>query len=193
MMGDVSVEISYEENGIKRAVSQPISVSEKAVDYLEVQGKPDKTEYTEGDSFERTGLIITAHYNDGTTEVVTEKCVVTPSTLEKNDFEVTMSYGGQSVKITGLTVKSREPQKKPEGDKPNKNNKDSSQQKKSDRTPSGKTNGSTSYSTWTVKTGDDAKLLLAVGGLMSALLIVVVVGIVIKKKRDRDNKDHEET
>ena len=186
-----AIEISYTEGDIVKAVSLEISVAEKAVDYLEVQGKPNKTEYTEGDSFEQTGLIIIAHYNDGTTEEVTEKCVVTPSILEKNDTEVTLSYGGQSVKITGLTVKSREPQKKPEGDKPDKNDKDSSQEKKSDGTPSGKTGGSPSYSTWTVKTGDDAKLLLAVGGLMSALLIVVVIGIVMKKKRDRENKNHE--
>lgn len=39
----------------------------KTVDHIEITTPPDKTEYNAGDKFEPAGMVVTAHYTDGTT------------------------------------------------------------------------------------------------------------------------------
>ena len=65
---------------------------------------PSKTTYTAGESFNPSGLTITANYSDSTSEDVTNSVVWTPDPLTAGTTSVTGTYGGKSITITGLTV-----------------------------------------------------------------------------------------
>lgn len=65
---------------------------------------PTKTTYIAGESFDPTGLTITATYSDSTTGDVTSSVVWTPDPLTAGTTSVTGTFGGKSITITGLTV-----------------------------------------------------------------------------------------
>ena len=44
----------------------------KTVESIEITKQPDKTEYMAGEDFDPTGMVVTAHYTDGTTAVLPE-------------------------------------------------------------------------------------------------------------------------
>ena len=62
---------------------------------IEVTTSPTTVEYTEGDSLDLTGLVVTATFNDGSTEDVTSQCVMSPAAgtvLATTDTSVNISY-----------------------------------------------------------------------------------------------------
>lgn len=65
---------------------------------------PTKTTYTAGESFDSTGLTITATYSDSTSSNVTSSVVWTPDPLTAGTTSVTGTFGGKTITITGLTV-----------------------------------------------------------------------------------------
>lgn len=65
---------------------------------------PTKTTYTAGESFDSTGLTITATYSDSTSDNVTSSVVWTPDPLTAGTTSVTGTYGGKTIVISGLTV-----------------------------------------------------------------------------------------
>ena len=77
----------------------------KTITGLSYTGTPTKTTYSAGDSFDPTGLTVTASYNDESQEDVTESVTWTPDPLTKGTTSVTGTYMEQTVQITGLTVK----------------------------------------------------------------------------------------
>lgn len=46
---------------------------------IEVTTMPDTTVFTEDDPYDYTGIVVTAHYSDGSTAVVTNDCVFSPA------------------------------------------------------------------------------------------------------------------
>ena len=65
---------------------------------------PTKTTYTAGESFDPTGLTITATYSDSTQENVTSQVAWTPDPLTAGTTSVTGTFGGKTITISGLTV-----------------------------------------------------------------------------------------
>lgn len=53
---------------------------------------PDKTEYVIGESFDTTGLVLTAVYSDGTREMITNYTVDKTAPLVKEDTLITITY-----------------------------------------------------------------------------------------------------
>lgn len=83
------------------------------VERIEVEkGEGFRENYADGDTFDRTGLTVTAYWNDGYVEVVDPvKYAVVPSVIHDGDTEVTIIYGDasqtipiSSVLITGLDI-----------------------------------------------------------------------------------------
>ena len=69
----------------------------KTVSSLSVTNQPTKTSYFVGDTLDTNGLIITAHYGDGTTSNVTSLCSYSPTTFTSAGTQtITASYGGQT-------------------------------------------------------------------------------------------------
>lgn len=103
---DSSVTISYR----GKTAEQPITVAEKQPESIEVKASP-RTSYTEGDKFDPTGLVLTASYNNGTTVDIEYSedsgITFTPRTLSLSDKEVTITYGGKSVKLSVTVSKKK--------------------------------------------------------------------------------------
>ncbi|MDR0751004.1 MAG: hypothetical protein LBF12_00230 [Christensenellaceae bacterium] len=59
---DTEVVLSYEENGIKKETSIPITILPKTLQRIEMLTEPLKTNYIEGEFFDATGLSIVKHY-----------------------------------------------------------------------------------------------------------------------------------
>lgn len=96
---DKEIEISYEGFTVK----QPITVVKKAVTSLEITTPPTKIDYVEGDSFDKTGMVVTATYNDGDKAVITDYEIISGDNMTKDTKEVTISCIGEDGKT--ITVK----------------------------------------------------------------------------------------
>lgn len=86
-------------------------VIEKTLSSIAVTGTPSKTTYTEGDSFETTGLVVTGTYSDNTTAEITEGIdwIITPETLTSTTSSVTViaTVDGKTSSeyvVNGITV-----------------------------------------------------------------------------------------
>jgi hypothetical protein len=65
-----TITATYTENGVTKTVSFDVTVIKKMTS-LTITTQPDKRIYFKGDSFDKTGLVITAGYDDGSTTIVT--------------------------------------------------------------------------------------------------------------------------
>lgn len=80
----------------------------KIVNSIAVTGTYN-AEYTEGEKFDITGLVVEATYNDGSTENVTSSCTFTPTLdteLATTDTIVTITYSGKTATLN-ITVKEK--------------------------------------------------------------------------------------
>ena len=99
--GTQIIEISY--GGKTTYVA--VEVIEKSVESISVTKAPLKSSYVIGSNFDKTGMEITAYYNDGTSKVGTDFYVSSlPTTLGEGTVKV--SYGGKSTTIN-VTIKDK--------------------------------------------------------------------------------------
>lgn len=77
----------------------------KTLTKIEVTEQPTKTTYWKGDSFDTTGMEVTATYSDGSTRVLAaSEYSISPSVMSKDTTKVTVSYGGKTCDVP-VTVK----------------------------------------------------------------------------------------
>ena len=108
----IPVTISYTE-GTTTVKAEPIYVTVNAqLTGIEVKDEPETTEYFVGQSFDPTGLTLTATYSDGNTETITEGFACTVEDTDSDVFDkagnaaqVKVTYGG---KETSVAVKAFE-------------------------------------------------------------------------------------
>ncbi len=93
-VGQTSVKITYND----KSVEQPIKVQANPVTSLQVVHEPDVTTYKEGQSFKKDGMVIEAKYKNGITKTITDYKIEDGNNLKGNQTDVTISYGGQTVK-----------------------------------------------------------------------------------------------
>ena len=70
---------------------------------ITIDKQPNKTQYYVNEKFDRTGMVVTAHYNDGTSRQVTAYTVDPSGELEIDDSEITITYS-ESGKTETATV-----------------------------------------------------------------------------------------
>ena len=96
----ISVRITYE----GKSVEQPISVEKNTVTELKIKTPPTKTDYKEGQSFDKTGMVIEATYKDGSTKTISDYTIEDGNNVKSNQTKVTISYGEkiveQSITVT---------------------------------------------------------------------------------------------
>lgn len=104
-------EVLYGTNSADARLPLPAEVVEiisgKKLSSIAVSTAPTKTEYTAGESFDATGMVITATYADTTSEAVTGYTVAPSGALATTDTAVTISYtsGGVTKTVTqAITV-----------------------------------------------------------------------------------------
>ncbi len=91
-------------NGTQYSKTCTVTVTKVVSSLSKGSTSPNKTTYTAGESFDPTGLTITATYSDSTSSNVTNSVVWTPDPLTAGTTSVTGTFGGKSITITGLTV-----------------------------------------------------------------------------------------
>ena len=76
---------------------------------IELSGQPNKKDYYVGESFDPTGLTVTAYYDDESTKIISNNnCSWTPDPLTEGTTSVVCKYGIFSVTYNGITVSKRE-------------------------------------------------------------------------------------
>jgi len=110
--GQTSVTISFD----GKQISQAVTVTENKLSKIEITSPPKKTTYIEGQDFDKSGMVITAIYEDGTKkEVISytvddgikltkDKCFVT---IRFEDKEVTQKITVSSKTATSIIIKSK--------------------------------------------------------------------------------------
>lgn len=93
---DTKITVSYTEGEITKTAEQNITVAEdaeeKKLEKIEVTTPPTKTNYKVGDLFDKTGMVVTAYYSDGTNKPVTNYTVFPPTALTEGTTYVTIEY-----------------------------------------------------------------------------------------------------
>ena len=75
-----------------------INVTAVALKGIEITVAPSKTQYAEGETFDKMGMVVTAIYNDGSSQVITDY-TVDKTKLTKTDTVITVSYGDVSATL----------------------------------------------------------------------------------------------
>ena len=95
---DTTISISYTEDGVTKTCTQGITVNAvtppatKTLSSIVVKTAPDKVDYTEGETFDATGMVIEATYSDSSKKDVTTYTYAPTAALTTSDTEVTISY-----------------------------------------------------------------------------------------------------
>ena len=88
-LDDTDVTISY----AGKTASTPIKVINKVMTGIHILVPPDKVNYVEGETFDPTGMVVEATYNDGTKEVITDY-TYSDKPFEAGDNNVTVEKDG---------------------------------------------------------------------------------------------------
>ena len=98
---DTAVTIEYE--GV--TTEQPVTVVQKVTEKIEETAPPAKLRYNEGDSFDKSGMVITATYNDGSVrELGADEYTADPAdNLTRDVTEVTLKYTGEDGREFSVT------------------------------------------------------------------------------------------
>ncbi len=100
-----SIEISYTYDEKTVTTAQPITVTERTVQSIEITTKPTKTSYVVGQEFDPTGMVVTAVYDNGDPADVTSECTFSPSMFDEAGEAVAVTVTHTpSQKTATLTV-----------------------------------------------------------------------------------------
>ena len=97
---DTSQTGTYKSSG---TFNMTVNVSMNRFDYgkinsLSITTPPSKIEYNEGESFDKTGMIVKANLNNNKSYEIKDYTISPSGALTTSNKEVTISYGGKSVK-----------------------------------------------------------------------------------------------
>ena len=82
-----------------KSVTVEYAEEPRVVTSLEITKQPDKTNYTQGETFDTTGMVVTAHYNREPLEEIVTAYTYDTEPLDASDTYVTISYGGASATV----------------------------------------------------------------------------------------------
>ena len=98
--GTTAVDISFGGKSVSEAIT--VTEFEWRLMQIEVTTPPAKTEYKDGESFDPTGMVVTATYSEvndkaaDKTEDVTSRCTFSPNPLTLETTAVTISFGEET-------------------------------------------------------------------------------------------------
>ena len=77
----------------------------KVLESISISGEATKKNYVAGDTFDPTGLTVTAHYDDTSTkDIPVGSCTWIPKSLTVGTTSVTCTYNGKTATYSGITV-----------------------------------------------------------------------------------------
>ncbi len=102
-VGTDKVYITY--NGLY--TTTPINVIAKSITEIEIITPPSKVNYVEGESFDRTGMVVKAKYDDGSTGILESYEIIPDTSLTVYDSIITVRKDGKT-DTTPITVVHKE-------------------------------------------------------------------------------------
>ena len=105
--GTVGKQIIKGEVELRIGYNPPPIYGTRTLISIAVTTPPSKTTYEAGDAFDKTGMVVTATYDDGSTSII-KNYSISPTILSKDDTEVTITYREMGVSATAkqlVTVK----------------------------------------------------------------------------------------
>ena len=102
---DSTITISYTEGSVTKTCTQTITVNAAppapvTLTGISVKTAPSKVTYTEGENFDKTGMVIEATYSDSTKKDVTTYTYAPTAALTTSDTTITISYTEDGVTKT---------------------------------------------------------------------------------------------
>lgn len=91
-LGTTSVQVVFAQGSVEKTATQEITVIEKAVASIAITTAPTKVSYILGETFDPTGMVVTATYNDETEEVVEDYTYSPTTALTADDTTITVSF-----------------------------------------------------------------------------------------------------
>lgn len=119
---DRTITVSYTENGVTETETIAITVTAEptpepaTLESIAITTPPAKTAYTVGETFDPSGMIVTASYSDASTAAVSDYSVSPSGNLATSDSSATVSYTENDVTktaIVAITVTAQEPEMPP--------------------------------------------------------------------------------
>ena len=101
-----SVTGTYSHGGVDKTITIN-GITVVSLSNIVLSGNPTKTVYEEGDTFDHTGLTLTAYFTDSTSEDVTSLATWPTDPLVKGQMSITVTYSGLSKTYTGIHVKEK--------------------------------------------------------------------------------------
>ena len=98
-MNNTAITISYSEGSVTEQTTQAITVS-KVLESIEITTPPTKTAYFSGETFNPAGMVVTAHYNDGSSAAVSGYTYSPGGALAAGNNTITVSYSEGGVTKT---------------------------------------------------------------------------------------------
>lgn len=97
-----SVTVTYR----KKTLEIPVEVVVAKVKEIKITSQPDKTDYKVGNTFDPTGLCVTAYYENGKSKETNEYTYSPNRTLTQEDTEIVITYTGEDAveSIAQVTV-----------------------------------------------------------------------------------------
>ena len=105
-VGDKTVTISYTQGGVTKTTEITVNVNDISVTSVEITTPPTKTKYYPTEAFDPAGMVVVAHYSDGTSaELTTDEYTYAPSVFDNTavDVPLTVTVGGKTA-TTPVTV-----------------------------------------------------------------------------------------
>ena len=81
-------------------VGNTYQVDLRMLEEIKLISKPDKTEYLTNEQFDKTGLVVSAVFKDGTVEDVTDRCGFSPNVMTFDTSIVTVTFGLNGISKT---------------------------------------------------------------------------------------------
>ena len=109
-MGVEYVTVSYEREGVTRTANVDITVIARVLTGVTIEEQPNRLVYFIGDTFDATGMVVHAMYNDGIAVPVTNFTVSPSGALTASDTVITVSFedGGITREATvNITINRR--------------------------------------------------------------------------------------
>jgi hypothetical protein len=105
-ISDTSVYISYTENGTTKMVSVFIEIADNLLERVEIVTPANKLSYSSGETLTTVGLVLKAHYTNGTSKIVGGFSTDKPNPLTTGDILVTVIFteASRASQVTKTTV-----------------------------------------------------------------------------------------
>lgn len=100
---DTTITVKYQGKTGTLNITVNAKTEPKTLDRIEVTNRPNKTKYKVGEKFDKTGMVITAVYTDGSNEDITDYTYTPTGALKETDRTIEITYQGKTTNVN-ITV-----------------------------------------------------------------------------------------